>query len=63
MKLRPISRRVFRGRPFSNIAEATQGVQENTTQRQLQHFYKADPAYGEGVAKDFGLDVKLDAAE
>jgi catalase len=24
---------------------------------QVQHFYKADPAYGSGVAKGLGLDV------
>jgi catalase len=24
---------------------------------QIQHFYKADPAYGTGVAKGLGLDV------
>jgi len=51
------------GRLFSNIAEAMQGVTEEIIQRQLQHFYKADPAYGEGVAKALGLEVKLDAAE
>ena len=51
------------GRLFSNIAEAMQGVPEDIVQRQLQHFYKADPAYGEGVAKALGLEVKLDAAE
>jgi catalase len=26
--------------------------------RQVRHFYKADPAYGEGVAKGLGIDVK-----
>jgi hypothetical protein len=25
---------------------------------QCKHFYKADPAYGGGVAKDPGLDIK-----
>jgi catalase len=24
---------------------------------QIQHFYKADPAYGTGVAKGLGLDI------
>ena len=24
---------------------------------QIQHFYKADPAYGDGVAKGLGLDI------
>ncbi len=50
-------------RLFSNIAGAMQDVPEDIVQRQLQHFYKADPAYSEGVAKALGLEVKLDAAE
>ena len=25
---------------------------------QVQHFYRADPAYGTGVAKGLGLDVE-----
>ncbi len=28
--------------------------------RQIAHFYKADPAYGEGVAQ--GLDIDLNKA-
>ena len=51
------------GRLFSNIAEAMQGVPEDIVQRQLQHFHKADPAYGEGVAKALGLDIQVAAAE
>jgi catalase len=31
--------------------------------RQIRHFHKADPAYGEGVAKGLGIQVKeLEAA-
>ena len=26
--------------------------------RQLKHFYAADPAYGEGVARGLGIDIK-----
>ncbi len=40
-----------------------EGVPEDIIQRQLQHFYRADPAYSNGVAKALGLEVKLDAAE
>jgi hypothetical protein len=29
-----------------------------THQLQIQHFYKADPAYGGGVVKGLGIDVK-----
>lgn len=38
-----------------NIAQAMQGVPDFIVQRQLVHFYKADPAYGEGVAKALGV--------
>ncbi len=43
------------GRLCQNIAAAMGGVPENIVQRQLAHFYKADPAYGEGVAKALGV--------
>ena len=35
----------------SNIAGAMAGVSSDVVDRQLQHFYKADPAYGEAIAK------------
>jgi catalase len=44
--------------PFSNLAEAIQGVPERIQARQLVHFYKAEPAYGRGVAKKLGLDME-----
>jgi catalase len=42
-------------RLFDNIAAAMQGVPQFIMERQIQHFAKADPAYGEGVAKALGL--------
>jgi catalase len=42
-------------RLFHNIAAAMQGVPRSIIDRQLEHFSKADPAYGEGVAKALGL--------
>jgi catalase len=33
-----------------NIAEAMRGVSSDVVQRQLQHFFEADRAYGEGIA-------------
>jgi catalase len=36
---------------IGNIAGAMAGVTADVVQRQLQYFYKADPAYGEGVAR------------
>jgi len=42
---------------FNNIAEAMQGVPERIIVRQLVHFYKADPAYGHGVAQKLGIDM------
>jgi catalase len=41
----------------SNIAGAMGGVSPDVVDRQLQHFFKADPAYGEAIAKL--LDVQL----
>jgi catalase len=40
---------------FRNIAAAMQGVPEDIIRRQISHFSKADPAYGEGVAKAVGI--------
>lgn len=42
---------------INNIAGTLQGVSEDVVQRQLQHFFKADPAYGEGIAN--ALRIKL----
>lgn len=42
---------------FSNISEAMQGVPPRIQYRQLAHFFNADPAYGNGVAKKLGLDI------
>jgi catalase len=40
-----------KARLFRNLAAAMQGVPDFIVKRQLQHFAKADPAYGEGVAQ------------
>ena len=40
---------------INNIAGAMAGVSDDVVQRQLPHFYNADPAYGEGVAKALGV--------
>jgi catalase len=47
-----------KARLIGNIAGAMQVVPRAIQLRQIRHFYKADPAYGEGVAKDLGIDVK-----
>ena len=39
----------------SNIHDAMQGVPMEIVKRQCVHFFKADPAYGNGVAKLMGL--------
>jgi catalase len=41
-------------RLFTNIAGAMQGVPTEIVARQIEHFRRADPAYGEGVAKALG---------
>jgi catalase len=40
---------------FENTARAMQGVPEEIQRRHVEHCSKADPAYGEGVAKALGL--------
>jgi len=40
---------------INNIAGAMGGVSGDVVHRQLQHFYKADPAYGEGIANALGV--------
>jgi len=44
-------------RLIGNIVASMQSVPQRIQELQIQHFYKADPAYGEGVAKGLGLDV------
>jgi catalase len=44
-------------RLIDNIAGAMQGVPREIQLRQLRHFYKADTAYGEGVARAVGIDA------
>jgi catalase len=49
-----------RERLFGNICAGLSQVSREIQERQLQHFYKADPAYGEGVAKALGISVKTE---
>lgn len=42
---------------ISNIVGSMKGIDEAIQRRQIEHFKKADPAYGEGVAKGLGLTV------
>ena len=49
-----------RERLFSNYADAMAGVPAEIIKRQVVHCYKADPAYGKGLAARMGLaDVEL----
>jgi catalase len=43
---------------FQNIRAAMEGVPIEIVQRQIAHFYRADPAYGTGVAQALGIDFK-----
>jgi catalase len=43
---------------FDNIKAAMEGVPRENVERQLQHFHKADPAYGAGVAKVLAVDFR-----
>lgn len=42
---------------INNIAGTMANVSEDVIQRQLQHFYKADPAYAQGIAKALGITL------
>ncbi len=44
-------------RLINNIVGAMQGVPHDIQVRQIGHFYKADPAYGEGVAQGLGISM------
>ncbi len=46
-----------KARLISNIAEHMEPVDLEIKVRQIQHFYLADPAYGEGVAKALGINI------
>ncbi|MGK4153775.1 catalase [Kurthia gibsonii] len=46
---------------FNNTAEDMAPVEDFIKERHIIHCYKADPAYGEGVAKALGMDIsKID---
>lgn len=42
---------------IQNIVGAMKTVPREIQERQIAHFIKADPAYGEGVAKGLGLPM------
>jgi catalase len=42
---------------ISNIAGAMAGVSSDVVQRQLQHFFRADQAYGQGIADALGVQL------
>lgn len=45
-------------RLFENTARNMEGVEFFIKERHIIHCYKADPAYGTGVAKAMGIDIK-----
>jgi catalase len=47
-----------RERLVSNIVASMKSVPRRIQELQIQHFYKADPAYGTSVAEGLGLDVE-----
>ena len=42
---------------IDNIVKAMKTVSREIQERQIRHFYKADPAYSEGVAKGSDLPI------
>jgi catalase len=47
-----------RERLVGNIVGSIRGAPKRIQELQVQHFYKADPAYGTGVAKGLGLNAE-----
>jgi catalase len=45
-------------RLIDNIVTSMRSVPQRIQELQIQHFYKADPAYGTGVAKGLGLQIE-----
>src|SRR2546426_8134157 len=45
-----------RERLIDNIVASMKSVPQRIQELQIQHFYKADPAYGSGVARGLGLN-------
>jgi len=45
-------------RLFENTCRNMQGTTLLVQKRHIRHCYLADPAYGEGVAKALGVDIK-----
>ena len=43
---------------FNNTAAEVGGAEVFIQERHIQNCYKADPAYGTGVAKALGLDIE-----
>ncbi len=50
-----------RARLIANIVGSMTGIPAYIQERQIAHFYKADPAYGSGVAQGLGLEVAVGA--
>ena len=46
-----------RDRLIGNIADSMQTVPRDIQVRQIRHFYRADPAYGEGIAQRLSVDL------
>ena len=44
-------------RLIGNIVASMGSIPRRIQELQIQHFYKADPAYGAGVAKGLGLKI------
>ena len=47
-----------RERLIGNIIASMKSVPQRIQEVQIRHFYKADPAYGAGVAKGLGLNIE-----
>ncbi|MDO8616652.1 MAG: catalase-related domain-containing protein [Dehalococcoidia bacterium] len=47
-----------KARLIDNLVQHMTPVKRDIQLRQIAHFYAADPAYGEGVARGLGIDIR-----
>src|SRR5580658_3011181 len=48
-----------KARLIENIVVSMKSIPQRIQEKQIQHFLKCDPAYGAGVAKGLGIEVKV----
>lgn len=45
----------MRAKTITNLAGSMKGIPRDIAERAIKNFYKADPEFGEGIAKSYGI--------